>query len=121
MGGACPAGESEGADWLKGVGHRGRVALEFGGRWGFISGAMGKQPEGCSAGQWLRGLVGSQGIKSVASECPPPPRPRRAGSLLLALSQPPQTVPWAREVGDGPGSRLNIGHPKRPSANPWNL
>lgn len=95
------------------------------GRWGFISGAMGKQPEGCSTGQWLRGLVGSQSIKErgfwVSPTTSSPQHWSVAGSLLLALSRPPQTVPWAREVGDGHGSRLNIGHPKRPRANPWNL
>ena len=32
-----------------------------------------------------------------------------------------QTVPWPREAGDGNGRGLNIGHPKRPSANPLNL
>lgn len=72
VGGARPAGESEGAAWEEGLGHRGMVTLESERQVGFFSDALGKRPEGCSVGQWCRGQVGLQGAESMASECPAP-------------------------------------------------
>ena len=51
VGGAHPAGESAGADWEEGMGHRGMVTLESERQVGFFSDAVGKRPEGCSVGQ----------------------------------------------------------------------
>lgn len=46
-----PCGESEGAEWEEGMGHRGLVTLESERQVGFFSDAVGKKPEGCSGGQ----------------------------------------------------------------------
>lgn len=122
VGGAPPAGESEGADREEGMGHRGMCETPpWSLRDGFLFWCSGKRPEGCSVGSDAEGRWGCRAQKVWLLSVPHPLQPRSVLGSLLVVSFLPQTVPWAGEIDDGNGSGLNVGHPKRPSANPLNL
>lgn len=97
VGGAPPAGESEGADREEGMGHRGMCETPpWSLRDGFLFWCSGKRPEGCSVGQWCRGQVGLQGSESMASECPAPATaPVSVGVPSCCIfSAPDSTLGW---------------------------